>query len=74
MDTDLILIVGIIVAVLAVPALLSAFSSGLPPRGAAVAAVVGGALIVIAISLHPGGYRAQDIPDITARVIERYLN
>lgn len=74
MDTDLFLILGIIVAVMAVPAMLSAYSAGRPPRAAAVAAVIGGALLVTAIAGHPGGYRAQDVPDIAARVIDRYLH
>lgn len=74
MDTDLFLILGIIVAVMAVPAVLSAYSAGRPPRAAAVAAVIGGALLVTAIGNHPGGYRLQDIPDVASRVIGRYLN
>ena len=74
MDSDLLLVIGIVVAVMAVPAVISAFGAGRPPRAATIAAAVGGAFIVTAISMHPGGYRAQDIPGITARVIERYLH
>lgn len=74
MNTDLFLVLGIIVAVMSVPAVLSAYSAGRPPRAAAVAAVIGGVLLVIAISNHPGGYRVQDIPDVVARVIDRYFH
>jgi hypothetical protein len=73
-DGDLILIVGFCVAVMAVPAMLSAYSAGRPPRAAAVAAVVGGALMVLALVLHPGGYQASDLPDVARRVFDRYLN
>ena len=74
MDSDLFMVVGIVVAVMAVPAVLSAFSAGRPPRAAAVAVVVGGALIVAAVASHPGGYRADEIPSVVERVVSRYLN
>ncbi len=74
MDSELLLMIGLVVAVMAIPALISAFGASRPPRAAAVAAAIGGALIVIAISLHPGGFRAQDLPEIAARVIDRYVN
>jgi hypothetical protein len=74
LDTELILIVGVVVAVMSIPAIISAFGASRPPRAATVTAVIGGALIVFAISQHPGGFRAQDLPEITARVIDRYLN
>jgi NAD(P)H-hydrate repair Nnr-like enzyme with NAD(P)H-hydrate dehydratase domain len=73
MDSDLFLIVGIVVAVMAFPAVISAYSAARPPRAAAIAAVVGGALMVVATVNHPGGYRAQDIPDVAVRVMDRYL-
>ena len=63
-DSDLILIIGLIVAGMSVPAIISAFSASRPPRAAAISAVIGGALIIAALSLHPGGYRMQDLPDI----------
>ena len=74
MGRELLLVIGVVVAVMAIPALLSAFGASRPPRAAAIAAAVGGAFIVIAISLHPGGFRAQDLPEIVARVIDRYVN
>ncbi len=74
MDSELLLIIGVVVAVMSVPAVISAFGAGRPPRAATVAAVVGGALIVSAIAMHPGGFKAQDLPEIAARVIDRYLN
>ena len=73
MDGELLLILGIVVGVLATPALISAFSSGRSPRGAIVAAVAGGSLIFLATLAQPGGFRAQDLPQIAARVLHRYL-
>jgi hypothetical protein len=73
MDADLFLVVGIVLVILAVPAVISAFSSAKPPRAAAISFVLGGALIVAAITIRPGGYRLDEVPDVVARVIDRYL-
>lgn len=73
MDGELLLVLGLAIAVLSLPALISAFSSGRPPRGAVVAAVVGGGLILLSTIVQPGGYRAEDLPQIVARVLHRYL-
>jgi hypothetical protein len=74
LDTELLLVLGIAVAVLAIPAIISSFSSSRAPRAAIIAAVTGGGMILAALSLHPGGYRAQDLPAIAKRVAERYLH
>ncbi len=74
MDSELLLVTGVVVAIMSIPAVISAFGAGRPPRAATITAVIGGALIVTAIATHPGGFRAQDLPAITARVIDRYLH
>jgi hypothetical protein len=73
MDSDLILIVGLVLAVFSIPAILSAFSEGRPPRVAAFTAIAAGALIVWAVSTHPGGYKIEDIPEVFVRVVARFL-
>ena len=73
MDSDLLLIAGLVAGLLSVPAMISAFSGGRPPRAAMVAATIGGALVLVAITTRPEGYRAQDIPEIALSVIARYL-
>ncbi len=74
MDTDLVLVIGLVVAALTFPAIVSAFSRGSPPRGAAVAAAIGGAMIVVAVTQNPAGYKLSDVPQIVARVVDRYLD
>jgi hypothetical protein len=74
MDTDLILTVGIVLAVLAIPAMLSAFSESRPPRGAAIVVLISGVLIVIALTQRPQGYTFQEIPDALMRVIGRLIH
>ena len=74
MLSDTLLALGLIVGAMAIPAMSSAFSKSEPPRVAAVAAVIGGALVVAAITMHPGGYRAQDIPAVVGRVLSQVFN
>jgi hypothetical protein len=69
MNTDQILVVGIIICALAIPSLLSAFSDSRPPRTGAVMVLIGGALLVLALTQKPGGYTFAEIPNIFVRVI-----
>jgi hypothetical protein len=69
MDTDLALVLGILLAGVSVPSIVSAFSDGRAPRTAAIAMILGGALVVYALSQKPGGYRMDDIPKAFVRVI-----
>lgn len=73
MDTDLFLVIGAAILVLAVPAIVGAFSESRPPRAAAVLVMIGGGLLVLAVTQHPGGYALQDIPHALTRVIGRYF-
>ncbi len=74
MDTDLYLVIGLTLGILAIPSLLSAFSEGRAPRIGAVMVLISGVLVVIALSRKPGGYEIVDIPQAFFRVIGRYLN
>lgn len=74
LDPDLSLVVGLVLAVLTIPSLISAFSEGRPPRAGAVFVLIAGGLIVYALSQQPGGYTIAEIPDVFFRVIGRYVN
>jgi hypothetical protein len=74
MDHDLLLVIGIVIGVLAVPALLGAYSENRPPRAAAILFLIGGGLIVTALSQSPQGYSFAEIPNVFVRVIGRYIN
>lgn len=74
MDFDLFLVIGIVVGILAVPALLGAYSENRPPRAAAILFLIGGGLIATALTQAPQGYTFAEIPDLFVRVIGRYLN
>lgn len=74
MDPDLSLVIGLVLAVLTVPSLMSAYVEGRVPRAGAVFALIAGGLIVYALSTRPGGYALAEIPDAFFRVIGRYAN
>ncbi|MEL7026496.1 MAG: hypothetical protein AAGO57_04590 [Pseudomonadota bacterium] len=74
MDADLLMFIGIIVGACAFPSLVSSFSAGQSPRTALVFGVIGGSLIVAAISMTPGGYSFNEIPDLMVRVVRDAFN
>jgi hypothetical protein len=73
MNPDLILVIGIVLGVLSVPAVLSAFSDGRTPRVAALTVIASGALIIWAIHSKPGGYTLREIPEAFVRVVAQFL-
>lgn len=74
MDTDLMLVSGIILAVLSIPAMLSAFSEGRAPRLGAIVVLIAGILIFIAVSERPSGYNFPELPQVFGRVFSRLVN
>jgi hypothetical protein len=74
MDTDLMFVIGAVVFALSIPSIISAFADGRPPRVAAIALLVGGVLVVMALRRMPGGLEIADVPHIFLRVIGRLLN
>ena len=74
MNTDLMLVLGVVVCALSLPSLLSAFSESRAPRAGAVLLLIGGILLVMALTQKPGGYTFADVPQVFVRVIGTYLN
>lgn len=73
MDPDLFLVIGLILGVLAVPSIISAFSEGRAPRAASIVVLIAGALVVVALNKKGGGYPIAEIPQAFLNVIERYF-
>ncbi len=73
MDPDILLIVGIVLAILSVPAMLSAISEGRAPRVATFTAIAAGCLVIWAIQTQPGGYTFGEIPEVFVRVVAKFL-
>ena len=74
MDTDLILVIGMVLCALSIPSLLSAYVEGRAPRAGSIMVFVGGVLVVIALTQQARGYSFGELPDVFFRVIGRYLN
>jgi len=73
MDTDLFLVIGLVVCALAIPSLLSAWVEGRVPRAGAIMTLIGGVLVVTALSQHARGYTFSEIPEVFFSVIGRYI-
>ena len=74
MDTDLFLILGLIVCALAIPSLLSAWVEGRVPRAGAIMVLIGGVLVVVALNQHGRGYTFAELPNVFFSVLGRYIN
>jgi hypothetical protein len=74
MDTDLMLVIGIAVCVMAIPTLLSAYSESRPPRFGAIMVLIGGVLLATALTQKPSGYTFDEIPGVIFKVIGRFVN
>ena len=74
MDSDFLLVIGVVLVALAIPAIISAFTDGRPPRAAALLIPLASAAIVVAVWQKPSGYRLGEIPGVFVSVIGRLLN
>ncbi len=74
MDTDLILVIGILLTALSIPSLLASFAESRPPRAGAILLLIGGVLVVVALSQTPTGYTFAELPDVIYRVIGGFVN
>ena len=74
MDPDLLIVIGLVVGGFSIPSILGAIADGRVPRAAAIAVMVAGGLIVLAINEDPGGYAINDMPDVFVNVVARYIN
>lgn len=74
MDTDLFLTIGVLLAILTLPSLLSAWTEGRPPRVGAIMLLVAAGLIVFAVSGRPGGYTLAEVPRVMLAVAARLLH
>jgi formate-dependent nitrite reductase membrane component NrfD len=74
MDTDLVLTLGIVLLVLTIPSLLAAWVEGRAPRVGAIMFFTSLTMIVAATLYKPGGYAADDVPEVIVAVFARMIN
>ncbi len=72
MDSDLALIVGIVIGGFTIPSIVSSISDSRAPRVAMIMVLVAGALILYALVTKPGGYTVREMPDVFFGVISRF--
>ncbi len=73
MDTDLVLTLGLLLGVLSIPSLFSAWTESRAPRIGAIMIIVAIAMIVAAVTTRPGGYAFNEVPDVIMNVVSRYI-
>ncbi|APE45538.1 hypothetical protein BOO69_15870 [Sulfitobacter alexandrii] len=73
MDPDLALVIGIVIAALSIPSILSALSDSRAPRASALTVLIGGGLILYALTNKPQGYALGEVPDVFVNVVARYM-
>lgn len=73
MDTDLIFVVGVIVAAVSVPSIITSFIDQRSPRAGAIGVLVGGGFIVFASMNKVGGYALNDVPELVVQVIGNFF-
>lgn len=74
MDTDLVLTIGLVLLVLVLPSLLSAWVEQRAPRVAAIMGLAAIGMIVAALMTKPGGYSFSDVPTVMLGVMARMGN
>ena len=74
MDTDLILVIGIVLCILAIPSLLAAFAESRGPRSGFVLVTIGTILVVMALTQSVKNYSFAELPNVFVSVISRLLN
>lgn len=74
MQSDLSLVVGLVLAVFAVPSIVSSLSDGRAPRVAIITVLVAGGLVLYALQSNPGGYALTDVPEAFVRVVAQIIN
>ena len=73
MDTDIALIAGLILLLLSIPSMLSAYSAERTPRASMLTLLIAGGLIIYAVQTKPGGYQLTDVPDVFFSVVARII-
>jgi formate-dependent nitrite reductase membrane component NrfD len=72
-DVDLVLTIGIILLVLSIPSLLSAWVEGRAPRLGSVMTIAALGMIVYALVTRPGGYAFNEVPGVMVKVIAGFF-
>jgi len=70
---DLFLVFGIIIVIFSIPSILGAIADRRAPRASSIAILVGGSMILLALSQKPGGYTFPEIPEAFINVVAYFI-
>lgn len=73
-DTDLFVVMGLIVALVAAPAIIGAISEERIPYIGLAGLIVGGALLGAGIVFSPNGYNLSHVPHSFVEILARIFN
>ena len=68
MTPDLLLIGGVVIALLSIPAIISSITSRQSPIYAFGIALLGGVFVMAAFAIKPGGYTVNELPGVVSRL------
>lgn len=74
MHSDFLLVIGLMVVCLSVPAFMSAWADRRTPRAGVAMGGAGALMVVVAIQLAPFGYTIEAVPSAFARVAMAILD
>ncbi len=74
MTHDIYLVLGLVILMLTIPSIVSALLDGNAPRFAAIMILIGGGLVLAALTQKPEGYTFGDIPLAITRVVGYFLH
>ncbi len=74
MEFDFIFVLGLLIAVFAVPSFASAYADKRRPSRALLLVLIGGGIIYYAIVMNPGAYSLSTVDETVLRVIGWLLN
>lgn len=73
MGNDELMVLGVFIGALSLAAMISAFSSGEPPRLAIILFVIGGGLVAWVVNTSPTGYSVEEFPRVVMDVIGGFI-
>ena len=73
MTQDIYLVIGILIVGFSIPPMFGALADRRSPRVAAIVILIGGSLILLALSQKPGGYTFDEIPRAFIRVLAYFF-
>lgn len=72
-DSDLCLVIGIVLVWLGIPAVVSAYANQRRPLFGGLILLVAAALMIFAGQTKEGGYPLTEIPEVFFQVVSRFL-